>query len=163
MRRNTGKQAMMLLLSLAIFFTYGLAQERRSPDDIVQYTIQKPGEVLRGKEFSMGILLFVQPNWYVYAPTGNNAAQGMIETNVTFVLPKGFSRMGRIQFPDPEFKNGHEVYGGDSIAMNQLIKPAADLKRGKYEIKGRITWQCCNTDICLPPVTDEVIIPITVK
>ena len=32
-----------------------------------------------------------------------------------------------------------------------------------YEIKAKITWQSCNSQICLPPVKDEVIININLQ
>lgn len=140
-----------------------MTQEQKSDNTVVQYSIQQPGEIRQGSAFEVGVLFRIQPGWYIYAPTGANAAQGMIETNVIFSLPRGIVRERKMKLPDPYFKNGHEVYEGDSIMISQVLKIAPDLKPGPYEIKGKITWQTCNSEICLPPQTDDIKIIIDVK
>jgi hypothetical protein len=138
------------------------AQQSTGGNEIVQYSIEGHSQIKRGEDFPIVIFFFVRPEWYIYAPTGNNAAQGMIETNIVFSLPNGISRSTKMKIPKPQYKNGHEVYAGDSITMSQIFKISKDMKPGEYSIKGKITTQSCNNDICLPPVTNEEIIKITV-
>lgn len=156
-------RAMLLYLVWASYINTGLAQVRFDRETIVQYTLQKPDEVQRGKDFQVGVLFSVQPEWYIYAPTGINAAQGMIETQVVLMLPPGLSRIGKMRLPETSFKNGHEIYEGKDIVMSQSIRAAQDMAPGTYEIKGRVTWQTCNSNICLPPVSKEITIMINVK
>jgi hypothetical protein len=152
---------------MSVFFVLlaeiAMTQEQISDSNVVQYIIQQPGEVNRGTKFQIRVLFTVQYGWYIYAPTGINAAQGMIETNVIFSLPHGIVRDGKIKLPDPHFKNNHEVYEGDSIIVMRSLRTASDLKPGLYEINGKITWQTCNSEICLPPVTDEIKILVDIK
>jgi hypothetical protein len=162
-RKSTDPIRALFSLYLVLLSSSGLTQVRASSDDVVHYTIQKPDEVQRGKTFQITVLFSVQSEWYIYAPTGNNAALGMIETNVLFALPKGITRAGKIKFPEPHFKNGYEVYDGKDITMCQALLASPSLTPGQYEIKGKVTWQTCNADICLPPVTEEIITLIKVK
>jgi hypothetical protein len=140
-----------------------MTQVNTASDEVVQYIIVKPDEVQRGEEFQLSVQFSIKPEWYIYAPTGNNAAQGMIETSVVFALPKGFTRVGKIKLPEPLFKDGHEVYEGKDITMSQLLRATPDLKTGQYEIKGKITWQTCNSVICLAPVTEEISALVNIK
>jgi DsbC/DsbD-like thiol-disulfide interchange protein len=141
----------------------GIALLQGRAPDVVHYTIQQPAEVKRGSTFEISVLFTVKPNWYIYAPTGINEAQGMIETNVVFSLPRGIVREGKMKLPDPHYKNGHQVYEGDSIMISQVLKIVPGLKPGPYEIEGKVTWQTCNSDMCLPPVTDAIRVCIQVK
>lgn len=160
--RNKDLKKVKIMLFFVLLAGIAMIQEQQA-NNIVQYTIQQPAEVRPGSAFRVDILFTIQSGWYIYAPTGANAAQGMIETNVTFSLPRGIVREGKMKLPDPHFKNGHEVYEGDSIMVSQALKIAPGLKPGPYEIEGTIIWQTCNSDICLPPVTDEIRILIDVK
>ena len=44
-----------------------------------------------------------------------------------------------------------------------LFDLGVNVQPGEYLIKGKVTYQTCNEKICLPPVTDEVNISVTVK
>jgi hypothetical protein len=131
--------------------------------DIVQYSIKPPEGVSPGHEFAVAVSFSVQPNWYIYAPTGNNAALGMVEANVVFVPQKGMAKKGALKVPDAQFKNGHEVYTGNSIKMQQDFKADANAQPDIYNIEVKITWQTCNDHICLPPVTETKTINIKVE
>jgi DsbC/DsbD-like thiol-disulfide interchange protein len=132
-------------------------------DDIVKYDVQKPEDVKRGEQFQIHVLFSVVPGWYIYAPTGKNAAQGMIETEVIFSLPQGIKRDGKMKIPEPVLKNGHQVYEGKEILISQVLRVLPSSKLDAYEIKGKITWQTCNSSICLPPITEDVRIIVNVK
>jgi len=132
-------------------------------ENVVQYTIEKPDTIQAGKEFQICVRFTISPEWYIYAPTGNNEAQGMIETRVIYTLPAGITRVGKMNLPPPVFKDGHEIYEGKDIAMVQKLQVAADTKKGQYLIKGKVIWQTCNSIICLPPVTEENNIVIDIK
>jgi hypothetical protein len=153
----------LLLLFILLFPLTASAQSPIDRESVVQYVLEKPDIVSRGKEFDVSVLFSVQPQWYIYAPTGVNAAQGMIETQVVFILPPGLSRVGKIKLPETTFKNGHEIYEGKNIAMTQTIRVPSDLSPGIYEIKGKVIWQTCNSDICLPPISDKISMTITVN
>jgi hypothetical protein len=154
----------MRLTILFVFFSLMISfpgfSQSGSP---VSYTIPERLEVKAGDSFTITAVFTVQPDWYIYAPTGGNAAQGMIETNIIFMLPPGITRVGRLQLPESHYKSGHEVYEGDSIVMGQQLLVGKDVKPGSYSLKSKVTYQTCNPSICLPPVTDEVTITIVVS
>jgi len=138
------------------------AQKSKEREQIVKYTITNTQQVKRGEVFTVDVVFQIVPGWYIYAPTGVNAAQGMIETNVIYRLPEGFTRAGRPELPEAMFKNGHEIYEGDGVIMRQRFKTTDGLRPGKYAIHGKVTWQTCNNNICLPPVSEEIISEVTV-
>jgi DsbC/DsbD-like thiol-disulfide interchange protein len=162
-KRNINSIRTMFSFYMVLFSCSGLTQVSSGGDEVVAYTIQKSHVIQQGKEFQISVLFSIQREWYIYAPTGNNSAQGMIETNVILTLPKGITRAGKIKLPEPRFKNGYEVYEGKGITMSQVLQVSPDLKQGQYEIKGRVMWQTCNSEICLPPVTEEIVAVVNVK
>lgn len=153
----------ILFANLCLILISWNSSQAQSKEGIVTFTVDKPSEVNRGDVFQIEVMFHVAPEWYIYAPTGLNAAQGMIETNVVFMLPKGIRRTGKMKLSEPVFKNGHEILEGDSIRMSQKLTVSESLKQGEYAIKGKVTWQTCNNDICLPPVTEEINAIIQVK
>lgn len=163
MKQRSFFQAYFFIVACLLASTVTYAQDETN-HKIVAYTVQKPDKVKRGEAFQVNVLFSVAAEWYIYAPTGTNAAQGMIETKVIFTsLPQGITRAGRIKLPEAQYKNGHEVYEGDKITMSQPLQAAATLKPGTYEIKGKVTYQTCNSTICLPPVTEDIVAVVNVK
>jgi thiol-disulfide isomerase/thioredoxin len=154
----------MRLTILSVFFSLLISfpgfSQSGSP---VSYTIPERLEVKAGSSFTISSVFKVEDSWYIYAPTGNNAAMGMVETNIIFMLPAGITRVGRLQLPSPQFKNGHETYFGKDIVFSQQFVVGKDVRPGEHFVKARITYQTCTSDMCLPPVTDEVTITIVVS
>lgn len=159
-RTQLTRHHLLVLTTLTlIVFTDTTARAQLRNPQLVTYTVQKPDEVEKGKLFNINILLSVEPDWYIYAPTGTNAAQGMIETKIVFTLPKGISRVGKMEVPEPLYKEGFEVLQGN-IVMHQAFKAA---KPGAYTITGKITYQSCSTDVCLLPVTEKFTTTLHIK
>lgn len=149
-------------LTLIMLTTNSQAQLNSNPK-VVSYSVKTPESVSNGEAFGVDVQFRTQPGWYIYAPTGANSVQGMIETKVLFVLPNGLSRVGKLKLPEPEIKNGYEIYEGDSIAFRQPLKFSPTLTEGSYPIKTKIIWQACSSESCLPPVTDEIVTVIYYK
>jgi len=142
-------------LTVALFMTTLLSFEGQAQvirKKTVTYTLQTPENLKKGEHFNIDVILNIEPGWYIYAPTGSNSAQGMIETNVTFHLPPEVQRAGKIKIPEPIIKNSYEVLEGSTIKIEQPLKAQ---KIGTFAIRGRITYQTCSTDVCMPPVTEE--------
>jgi thiol:disulfide interchange protein len=163
-RRNCCLRRATLLLTLGLgLLMINKSNAQNTEDQLVKYDIKKPEEVRPGKQFKIDVLFSVQPEWYIYAPTGINAADGMIETKIIFQLPEGITRSGKMKLPKAVYKNGHEVYEGTNITMSQTLLVSPSLQPGEYEIRVRITWQSCNSVICLQPVTEEVTASIKIN
>lgn len=130
---------------------------------VVNCVLDVPDQVSANTLFEVKVLLDIHPEWYIYAPTGVNAAQGMIETTVKFLLPTGMVRVGKIKSPEPLYKDGHEVYKGKNVIMVQTLRISPSVKPGEYAVKGIITWQACSSQICLPPTTEEIVVLVNVR
>jgi thiol-disulfide isomerase/thioredoxin len=154
------KSVYMKLLIIAIIANLSIA--RAQTDYPVTYLYEKQTQSTAGASFTITLKFKVDDSWYIYAPTGQNAAQGMIETNIMYRLPNGFIRKGNLQLPVKKYKGGFEVYYGSDIKMSQAFVIDKSVPEGNYIINAKITYQACNEKICLPPVTDEVTISVTI-
>lgn len=148
------------IFGLALVLVLGKGNAQDVEDGIVKYKVSPPSEVRVGSKFQIDVIFTVKPDWYIYAPNGLNAELGKIETKVVFIS-NGLPKTGVVKIPTPSIKDGHKVYEGDSIVMSQTF--SATFKPGRYEIKGKITYQTCNSDICLPPVTEDIVAIVNVK
>lgn len=144
--------AVLLLLTLSLQLEAQLADTRKVITCTVLSPTLQPGQ----EQFELQVLLSANEGWYIYAPTGVNSSQGMIETKASILLPEGFAKVGRIKIPEPTFKDGYEILEGDAILMTQKIKVLPMTKPGVYELKASITWQACNGQTCLQPMTDQI-------
>lgn len=123
----------------------------------VKYKLTAPASVSAGTEFDVTVTFDIDSNWHIYAPTGNNAAQGMIETKVKYDLPEGIKAVGSLYFPEGE------VLYGKGVEMVQTLQATKGLKAGKYTIKTKIGYQACNPQLCLPPVVEKITAIVEVK
>lgn len=129
----------------------------------VKYRLSNPVQVSAGKEFDIKVIFDLDADWHIYAPTGNNSAQGMVETKVTFQLPEGIELVGRLEMPEPYGSGSYEVFYGEGIEMIQTLKATDELKAGKYNIKAKVRYQTCNPELCLPAMTGNLSAVIEVK
>lgn len=129
-------------------------------NSLASYTVENPREAKVSEAFSLSVVLKVEPGWYIYAPTGVNAEQGMIETDLVFTLPDGINRAGKLKLPETHFKSGYEVLEGKHIALTQPLRATHP---GQYQIKARLTYQMCSISRCLPPVTEDLVAVVSIK
>ncbi len=151
----------MLWLFLIIINPAWAQKESERP--LVSYMVQVPDTVNRGNQFQLCIVFDIAESWYIYAPTGNNAAQGMVEAKIGFKLPKGITTVSEFKWPKPHFKGSYEVYEGKGIKISSALNTSTDLKAGHYEIKVKIRYQTCTENMCLQPIKEEFNIKIYIK
>ena len=140
--------------------TIATAQNTNKP---VDFSIEAPEKVKRDSTFEINTIFSTKGDWYIYAPTGVNESQGMIETKITFNLPNGIEKVDNLSMPAPRPKGMYQVYAGDYIPMSQQFKVSKELKSGVYDIECHILYQTCNNDICLPPYRETVIKTIQIQ
>ena len=131
-------------------------------DHPVTYKVEAPVSVQSGQSIELAVTFDIEEGWYIYAPTGANTAQGMIETKIAFTSPDGMT-VGEVQFPAYVDSGSFQIYEGAGIEMRQTLYPAGDLAPGNYKIKGKIRYQTCNVELCLPPRTDTVHVNVIVE
>ena len=97
--------------------------------------------------------------WHVYAPIDANMGQDKSVTKVTFKLPDGIEAIGSLQLP----KDAGSIYTGKGIKMIQKFRVKKGTAKGKLTTVASIHFQCCNEEMCYPPVTEKENITIEVK
>ena len=118
----------------------------------VELELIVPEKVDQGSNAEISLKIDIQDGWYIYAPTGKNAEQGMKETKVSFSVPEDLQQIGTAKLPIHQFKGSYDVYRGPQVAVIQEIGTEGSAV-GEYEIESQVTYQTCNDDLCLPPKT----------
>ena len=121
----------------------------------VQVSLVVPEQVEQGSSTRISLTIEIEDGWYIYAPTGKNAEQGMKETKVSFTVPDDLQRIGAAKLPMHQFKGSYEVYRGSNVAVIQKIG-TENSAPGEYMIESEVTYQTCNDDLCLPPKTVQL-------
>ena len=120
-----------------------------------------PEEVQQGGQAEVSLSIAISEGWYIYAPTGRNAEQGMKETQVSFEFAENLSAIGSVKMPIHQFKGSYEVFRGPHLTITQRVG-TEDCDPGQYEITSEVTYQTCNDDRCLPPKTVKLVGVLTV-
>lgn len=126
-----------------------------SSNQPVQLSLVVPEQVEQGSSAKISLTIDIEDGWYIYAPTGKNAEQGMKETKVSFTVPEKLQRIGAAKLPMHQFKGSYDIYRGSDIAVTQSIG-TEDSSPGEYTIESEVTYQTCNDDLCLPPKTVQL-------
>jgi thiol:disulfide interchange protein len=157
------KRILLLIVAIATLsagFARSNSLGQKSP---VSYEVKLPAKVKAGKAFDIQVVFETQSPWYIYAPTGVNEANGMIETSIDFKIPEGIKKQGEVEFPAPHPKGTYQVLDGKEIVFKQNFVADKSMKGKKVELVATITYQTCNKDMCLPPQTEEKKIELQIK
>ena len=115
------------------------------------YRVEAPETPVRpGEEAAFEVVLSVAEPWYIYAPIGENAAQGMIETKLKMGKSEAVQFKAAI-FPDAEPYKSFDVLRGDEITITQPLRLRPSAEPGEYQLHGTLDIQLCKADLCLPP------------
>ena len=153
---NSRKNAQLVICFLLFCVVQSKALKAQQEfDKPFTHTIKAPKTVSTGEQFLISVVFDMKKPWYIYAPTGNNAALGMIETKILYKLPKGISSQGNQALPEYQLDGPYEIYRGKGVTFSQNLKIDDNLAPGSYEIKTRIYYQMCNGEVCLPPKVRE--------
>ena len=131
------------------------SMEEPSSKQPVKLDLVVPEQVEQGSSAEISLKIDIKDGWYIYAPTGKNAEQGMKETKVSFTLPDDLQQLGKMKMPMHQFKGSYDVFRGSDIAVIQKVG-TDDSTPGSYTIESEVTYQTCNDDICLPPKTVQL-------
>ena len=109
-------------------------------------------------------LVSIEHGWHVnsHKPT----FEYLIPTVLELALPEGWSP-GPVQYPPSELQTFAfedqplAVYDGDVVILAEVKVPAGS-PAGSYPVKASLRYQACNDSQCLPPVTAEAEIKLTI-
>ena len=125
------------------------------------YQVLVPDEIAAGSEAEIRIVFSIDSPWYIYAPTGVNVLDGMVETNISFEATDEI-QTADAKFPEAVRKGKYEVFEGEGIEIVQPIRVRPRISAGSYRIRGIVEYQVCKFDVCLPPARDNVQVRIVV-
>jgi hypothetical protein len=96
----------------------------------------------------------MKAGWYLYADTKHNRENDYVVTTFEFEPCEGVSLAGDIATPEMFNPEGTAKFEGEELVFEQVFK----MGRAFYGVKDKkvgvkITYQTCNQDMCLPPVT----------
>ena len=109
-------------------------------------------------------LVTIDPGWHVngHKPT----FEYLIPTVLDLELPAGWPQE-TVQYPPAEMQSFSfanqplAVYDGDVVILANLSVPAG-AAQGTYPVRASLRFQACNDSQCLPPVTAEAEVQLTV-
>jgi DsbC/DsbD-like thiol-disulfide interchange protein len=118
----------------------------------------------QGRSVQAAIVLDVPTGYHVNANKVGNKFS--IPTTVKLEAPEGV-RVGAISFPRGTVrtlkfsKDPLALYEGRAIMRFDATFPPS-FKTGETELRARVRYQACNDEVCYPPVTREITMPIAV-
>lgn len=91
----------------------------------------------------------IHPGYHIYAFVAD--VDPYTQTGLKINLPEGYVKVGDLKKPSFKYfsDSGTTIYE-DEVMFTQEINGS-----GKGEITCAITYQCCDTHICFPPVNDK--------
>jgi DsbC/DsbD-like thiol-disulfide interchange protein len=158
------------LLITCLLLTVSCAKEQREPPLQVSSTsvVKVTPEELtlaKGASADAVVRIKVQDGYHVNA---NPASFSYFIPTKLDVAPAGGVSVDFVTYPDPvtrKFSFADEplkVYEGDTMVRAKLkAAPAAEI--GKHNLSAQLRVQACNDQVCYPPGTIEVTIPVTIK
>ena len=128
----------------------------------VQLSFTAPESLARGEESKVAVTFKMAPGWYIYAPTGRNTKEGMIETQTSFEFDEGLAAVGEISLPSYQYKGQFDIFKGDTV-WSQAIECLSDASSSEGAVTTTVTFQTCKNDLCLPPRTETLQASIAIE
>jgi len=136
-----------------------LRQEKAEVGLLADRTAYEPGETAR-----IAAKVTVEEGWHVNSNTPT--FDYLIPTKLDLELPAGWPEE-TLRYPKHEMKTFAfadqplAVYDGELVILAE-IKVPADAPNGAVPVQGALRYQACNDSQCLPPVTTEATVTLTV-
>jgi thiol:disulfide interchange protein DsbD len=118
-----------------------------------------------GNVVNVTVRASVAPGWRIYAPGELAGPEPLIVTvagSPVFAM-KGAVRASAptVRF-DPNIGKDVAVYE-DHAVLNLSVAVASAARPGRYGLGLEVRFQACNATVCLPPKTEVLEVPITVR
>jgi thioredoxin:protein disulfide reductase len=118
----------------------------------------------RGRTVQAAVVMDIPSGYHVNS--NKPSEKYLVATQLRLEAPKGV-KVGPVSYPRAELRNFKfskaklSVYEGRAILRFNVTVPA-DFLSGTAELKARLRYQSCNDDLCFPPETREVSLPVTI-
>jgi thiol:disulfide interchange protein DsbD len=120
--------------------------------------------VARGGVFQIAVVLKIREGFHINAR--EKSADYLIATDLRSVAPAGF-KTGEVTYPKGELhtfsfsKKPLNVYEG-KVVLRADVTALPDAPLGAQHIPLKLRYQACSNEVCLPPVTLDVDVPVNV-
>jgi len=156
----------LLFLALLAFLPRLAAQDVSGKDVVSPSAYVSFEPVARGMSFQLAVVLKIRPGFHINAH--EVSADYLIPTELRAEVPPADFRAEEVLYPKGTLqtfafsKNKPlNVYTGTvTLRLPLAALPGAPL--GPLALKMKVRYQACSTEICLPPVTQEVEAPVTI-
>jgi thioredoxin:protein disulfide reductase len=151
-----------LLVSPASFYATGLPQ---SAPNIVVNGYVSGNSVRRGRSAQAVVVMEIPAGYHVNS--NRPLEKFLIPTQLQIEAPAGV-KVSAVSYPRALLrrlkfsKNQVAVYEGRATMRFNVTVPAS-FGSDSTEVKARLKYQSCNDEVCFPPVTREISIPIKVR
>lgn len=153
--------ATALLVLPAGFFA---APAPQSPPNIEVNGYLSVDRAQRGRTVQAVVVMDIPSGFHVNS--NRPLAKFLVATQLRLESPAGI-RAGPVIYPRAVLrrfkfsKDELSVYEGRAILRFNMTVPA-NFSSGAAELKARLRYQSCNEELCFPPQTREVTLPITI-
>jgi DsbC/DsbD-like thiol-disulfide interchange protein len=161
-RNNLFRRAIRLALP-ALLLCIG-AMTAHAQADVSVNGFYSTNKAQQGRTVQAVIVLDIPDGYHVNANKVGNKFS--IPTTVKLDAPEG-ARVGAITFPRGtirKLKFSDEplaLYEGRAILRFNVAFPA-NFQMGETELRAHVRYQACNNEVCYPPQTREITLPIAV-
>jgi len=132
----------------------------------VTWSATAPKPVAAGQTVPITLVATIDDGWHLYSTT--QPSGGPVPTRITVGASTIFAENGALAFPkpavapDPNFGINVETYDR-TVTFTVPVKIAANARPGVDTLAIQARFQACNANLCLPPRTQTVSVPVTVR
>jgi thioredoxin:protein disulfide reductase len=124
-----------------------------------------PVEIPTGGSAEAVVRVTVKPGFHINA---NPPSYSYLKATELEVTPSDQISVGFIKYPNPITKKFAfaekplDVYEGEN-ALKVLLKAAKSTSQGERPLSARLRIQACDNQVCYPPGSIDVVIPVRIK
>jgi DsbC/DsbD-like thiol-disulfide interchange protein len=132
----------------------------------VTWSVSAPTAVAAGTTVPITLVATIDDGWHLYSTT--QPLGGPVPTRISVAASPFFASSGSLAFPkptvapDPNFGINVETYER-TVTFTVPVKIAAGARPGVDTLAIEARFQACNAQLCLPPKTQTVSVPLTVR
>jgi DsbC/DsbD-like thiol-disulfide interchange protein len=162
-RNNFFRRAISLSLPAALLVC-AAASTARAQADVGINGFYSANRAQQGRSVQAVVVLDVPSGYHINANRVGNKFS--IPTTVKIEAPEG-ARVSAVSYPRGAVrmlkfsKEPLALYERRAVLRFNVTFPAV-FKAGETELRARVRYQACNDEVCYPPVTREITMPIAV-
>lgn len=132
----------------------------------VTWSATAPQSVAAGSTVPISLVATIDDGWHLYSTTQQSG--GPLPTRISVAASPVFAESGTLSFPkpvvsaDPNFGINVETYDR-TVTFTVPVHIAANARRGVDTLALQARFQACNASLCLPPKTQTVSVPVTIR